>query len=247
MTGVALLARICSSALRPRGEVRVPVSHRGDPASIVLRLWKAVCPQSPRSPSAVSQQHIVSEPGDLRRDSRAPPTTCGGTDAPGSATCSVHGRVARRWVPAFETAPSDNLSPRTSCWPPRCECVCRAVPEAPPRVAASRLDAALAPGHSRDPRTWPQSQLQLIPSVSLWPQGAEAAETVRAWHVTVCRRPRCLGASSDGEQTPGASLRAAVCEFVRRDLCFRLVSEQAALFVGASPSVPPYGTILRAP
>lgn len=137
--------------------------------------------------------------------------------------------------------------PWTGRWPPRCECVCRAVPEAPPRVAASRLDAALAPGHSRDPRTWPQSQLQLIPSVSLWPQGAEAAETVRAWHVTVCRRPRCLGASSDGEQTPGASLRAAVCEFVRRDLCFRLVSEQAVLFVGASPSVPPYGTILRAP
>lgn len=26
-------------------------------------------------------------------------------------TRSVHGRVARRWVPAFETAPSDNLSP----------------------------------------------------------------------------------------------------------------------------------------
>lgn len=106
-----MLARISSSALRPRGEVRVPVSHRGDPASIVLRLWKAVCPQNPRSTSAVSQQHIVLEPGDLRRDSRAPPTTCGGTDAPGSATCSVHGRVARRWVPAFETAPSDNLSP----------------------------------------------------------------------------------------------------------------------------------------
>lgn len=144
-----MLARICSSALRPRGEVRVPVSHRGDPASIVLRLWKAVCPQNPRSTSAVSQEHIVLEPGDLRRDTQPP--AHGGTDAPGGfAACSVHSRVARRWVPAFETAPSDNLSPRTGRWPPRCECVCRAVPEAPPRVAASRLDAALAPGHSRD-------------------------------------------------------------------------------------------------
>lgn len=105
-----MLARICSSALRPREEVRVPVSHRGDPASIVLRLWKAVCPQNPRSTSAVSQQHIVSEPGDLRRDTQPP--AHGGTDAPGgSVTRSVHGRVARRWVPAFETAPSDNLSP----------------------------------------------------------------------------------------------------------------------------------------
>lgn len=241
-----MLARICSSALRPRGEVRVPVSHRGDPASIVLRLWKAVCPQNPRSTSAVSQQHIVSEPGDLRRDTQPP--AHGGTDAPGgSATCSVHGRVARRWVPAFETAPSDNLSPLDRPLATEMQMRLQSGPRGPSRVAASRLDAALAPGHSRDPRTWPQSQLQLIPSVSLWPQGAEAAETVRAWHVTVCRRPRCPGASSDGEQTPGASLRAAVCEFVRRDLCFRLVSEQAVLFVGASPSVPPYGTILRAP
>lgn len=68
-----MLARISCSALRPRGEVRVPVSHRGDPASIVLRLWKAVCPQSPRSPSAVSQQHIVSEPGDLEGTAEPPP------------------------------------------------------------------------------------------------------------------------------------------------------------------------------
>lgn len=242
-----MLARISSSALRPRGEVRVPVSHRGDPASIVLRLWKAVCPQSPRSPSAVSQQHIVSEPGDLRRDSRAPLTTCGGTDAPGSATCSIHSRVARRWVPAFETAPSDNLSPRTGRWPPRCECVCRAVPGAPPRVAASRLDAALAPGHSRDPRTWPQSQLQLIPSVSLWLQGAEAAETVWAWHVTFAGDHGASGRAVTGSKRPAlrsgrpfANSFAVTCapgSFPSRPFC---------LWAPPHP-LPPHGTILRAP
>lgn len=144
-----MLARISSSALRPRGEVRVPVSHRGDPASIVLRLWKAVCPQSPWSPSAVSQQHIVLEPGDLRRDTQPP--AHGGTDAPGgSATCSVHSRVARRWVPAFETAPSDNLSPLDRPLATEMRMRLQSGPRGPSRVAASRLDAALAPGHSRD-------------------------------------------------------------------------------------------------
>lgn len=145
-----MLARICSSALRPRGEVRVPVSHRGDPASIVLRLWKAVCPQSPWSPSAVTAAHRVRAGGPQKgQPSPLPPHAEAPTPqvlrpAPSTAAWPDGGsRPSRQRHPI--TCP-----PWTGRWPPRCECVCRAVPEAPPRVAASRLDAALAPGHSRD-------------------------------------------------------------------------------------------------